>query len=501
MRKILFIVFLFLPVAVFSQELLWNYNTGLGVWSVAVSSDGHYAVAGTFANTTRARDNIYFFSSEGQLLWSYRADDTVWSVAISDNGKYIAAGSKDNYVYFFNMDGELLWKYKTQDSVWSVAVSADGGYVVAGSYDNNVYFFDKSGRLLWRYGTDDIVLSTSVSADGGYVVAGSYDNNVYFFDKSGRLLWRYRANNVIVDSSISADGGYVVAGSYDNNVYFFDKSGRLLWKFKSGDEVWDVSISKDGSLIAAASKDYNVYFFNSSGDLLGRYRGEYYMSAVSTSFDGNYTIAGSYDTNVYFIRKAFPVPVQLKIPELIVVRTINNSNLLVGDTARVTVELRNIGNGDAYNIVFRESLGEGLEIIGGETYWTGTLAPEVSQTFFYDVKAVANGTFYLPEINVSYYDEEGNMYLATVSALQISVKRPVEVELPPQGPGMWNYDLLTVLGLLFVILVFTVFRFSSKRKKSRVETLKRLKEEVRYKEEKSSQREEDESLYDANLKP
>ena len=93
--------------------------------------------------------------------WKYETGWAVYSVAISSDGNYIVAGSGDDYVYFFDKNGNLLWKYKTEGNVHSVAISADGNYIVAGSggTDSNlnhygyVYLFDKNGNLLWKYKT------------------------------------------------------------------------------------------------------------------------------------------------------------------------------------------------------------------------------------------------------------------------------------------------------------------------------------------------------------
>ncbi|RLI77748.1 hypothetical protein DRP04_10915 [Archaeoglobales archaeon] len=97
--------------------------------------------------------------------WSYGTGDYVWSVAISSDGEYVVAGSKDDKVYFFDRSGKLLWSYETGGDVWSVAISSDGKYVVAGSGDSKVYFFDRSGKLLWSYDTDDWVESVAITPD------------------------------------------------------------------------------------------------------------------------------------------------------------------------------------------------------------------------------------------------------------------------------------------------------------------------------------------------
>ncbi|HJM81287.1 MAG TPA: PQQ-binding-like beta-propeller repeat protein, partial [Candidatus Poseidoniia archaeon] len=62
--------------------------------------------------------------------WNYNTGDGVDSVAISADGEYITAGGRDRNVYLFDKDsGTLLWSYTTGivgDGVFSVAISADG---------------------------------------------------------------------------------------------------------------------------------------------------------------------------------------------------------------------------------------------------------------------------------------------------------------------------------------------------------------------------------------
>ena len=120
-------------------------------------------------------------TQEYGLLWSYETGDTVYSVSISSDGSYIVAGSRDNKVYLFDRAGNLLWSYETGGDVWSVSMSSDGSCIAAGSYDHKVYLFERAGNLLWSYKTGDWVNSVSISSDGSYIAAGSGDDKVYLF--------------------------------------------------------------------------------------------------------------------------------------------------------------------------------------------------------------------------------------------------------------------------------------------------------------------------------
>ena len=65
--------------------------------------------------------------------WSYTTGDRVWSVAVSGDGEYIVAGSDDDSVYFLDRDSDTyLWNYSTGGDVRSVAISFDGEYIAAG---------------------------------------------------------------------------------------------------------------------------------------------------------------------------------------------------------------------------------------------------------------------------------------------------------------------------------------------------------------------------------
>jgi outer membrane protein assembly factor BamB len=286
------------------KEPLWNYTTGAGLRSVAISADGEYIVAGS------QDSNVYLSAKDSSTpLWSYTIDDHVDTVAISADGEYIVAGTGDWKVYLFDKDSNIpLWNYTTGAGLRSVAISADGEYITAGS-GKNVYLFSKdSGTPLWSYETGGGVYSVSISADGEYIAAGSQDdNNVLLFDKdSGTPLWTYETENVGFVSSvaISADGEYITAGTMgdDEKVYLFDKdSSTPLWSYDTGDLVYSVTISADGEYIAAGG-DTNIYLFNKDGNTpLWVYTATGW--SVSISADGEYIVAGSEDHNVYLFYK------------------------------------------------------------------------------------------------------------------------------------------------------------------------------------------------------
>ena len=288
----------------------WNYTTGEGVRSAAISADGEYIVAGS------DDENVYLFKKDSSTpLWSYSTGNTVRSVAISADGEYIAAGSNE-YVHLFDKDSSTpLWSYSTESDAQSISISADGEYIAFSTGDSKVYLFDKdSDDPLWIYTIEgSSAYSVAISADGEYIVSGSWDGEIDLFHRSSSTpQWNYTAEDehVVRSVSISADGEYVTAISDDYNIYLFDKdSNQPLWSYRVGNQGCSVSISADGEYIAAVTYDGNgLYLFNSDNSTpLWNHTiaGNVYSAAISA--DGEYIVVSG-GNNVFFFDKDSSTP-------------------------------------------------------------------------------------------------------------------------------------------------------------------------------------------------
>ncbi len=299
-----------------SQPLSWRYKAPAEVYSVAVSADGNYAVAGTKDN------NILFFDKEltgGKELWKSTAVRSVVTTAISNNGGNSVFGSDDAVIYYFDREftgNKALWQYMVKGPAKSVSISGDGNYIAAGSYDKRVYLFDRrfmNKVPLWYYITGDQVSSVAISRDGDYIAAASRDRYVYSFDSvyTGQTFrWRFLTEGALLSVAISADGSSVVAGGMDTYFYFADQSfsrGTYTWRVKTGGKVNTVAVSADGNYIAAGSDDGFVYLCDrsfSGNNYLWRFQTGGKVRSVALDYDGSYVIAGSEDNYVYlFDRK------------------------------------------------------------------------------------------------------------------------------------------------------------------------------------------------------
>ena len=254
------------------KEPEWFYDTGDQVYSVAISADGEYIVAG--GND----DKVHLFDKDNSTpLWSYDTGFySVDEVAISADGEYIAAGSAyynnmwQGKVYLFDKDNSTpLWNYTSYHRVNSVSISSDGEYIAAGSSGGVVFLFNKDNSTpIWDYSITSSMLIVAISADGEYIAGGStpWANRVHLFGKdSSAPLWSYETVDYVRTISISADGKYIAVGSDDQFVYLFDKnSSTPLWSYGTEDHVRSVSISADGKYIVATSYDDNVYLFDNN---------------------------------------------------------------------------------------------------------------------------------------------------------------------------------------------------------------------------------------------
>ncbi|MDD1676570.1 MAG: DUF5711 family protein [Methanomicrobiales archaeon] len=252
-------------------KVLWSKNEEIPVYGVSISPEGSFVAAAT------DRLKLFFLSGDG--IWIRNTGFFVYSVDLSSDAEYIIAGYDDDHVYLFDRDGNYLWDYQTGDSVYGVAISYDGSSIVAGSDDNCVYFFDQNGDLLWSFTTGNDVRSVAISADGKYVVAGSHDRVVYLFNSQGVLLWKYAMGERLNSVSISPDGQYIAACS-GPKTKIFNQTGAILWEYDSGvtgkyvgitshgirigPEITTVSLTSSAShlLYGTGGGDQTIYFLS-----------------------------------------------------------------------------------------------------------------------------------------------------------------------------------------------------------------------------------------------
>lgn len=352
--------------------------------SVAISNDGAYAIVGSISEDTggAGAGAAYVYVRSGSS-WSQQqmltASDAMangifgYSVAMSSDGTYAVVGARyqntNGAAYVFTRSG-TTWtqqaKLTASDAAaddnfgYSVDISNDGTYIIVGAKDEDgaagntgsAYVFTRSGTS-WSEqqkinGSGSTVnsyfgYSVSINSDGTYIAVGAYaDNNmdygaVHVFSRSGST-WTEQQKIVASDQgvsdhlgvsvSISGAGDYVIAGAWGSETggsnagaaYIFSRSGTT-WtqqqKIQSTDIGandhfgWSSNISNDGNYVIVSahyegtggSEAGAAYIFNRNGATWSQVRklqaadrttGDYFGNSVYLSTDASFAICGSH---------------------------------------------------------------------------------------------------------------------------------------------------------------------------------------------------------------
>jgi photosystem II stability/assembly factor-like uncharacterized protein len=206
---------------------------------------------------------VYVYDEAGNLLWSYNTGADVASVAVSADGRYIAVGSLSNKLYLFTRDGTKAWEKSIQVSdsgggfmgteSKSVAISADGEYIVAGCTDK-LYVYKKNGTLHWSHNGRETCVA--ISPNGDYIAAcEKYGNTHLFSTSSSAPLWT--KTNIDSFWIATSDPGYVALCDF-STLYLFNSAGTQIWSYT--DAKWSfefirLDMSNDGLSIVAVNDD------------------------------------------------------------------------------------------------------------------------------------------------------------------------------------------------------------------------------------------------------
>ncbi len=310
-----------------STTPLWSYSAGKQyVSGVAISSEGSYitAICDNQVSNINLPENgkLYLFdnsiSNTKSPLWNYSITNSFYSVAISANGSYIVAGGgySEATVYSFNNSNSTpQWIYYTGSWIYDVGITDDGHLVAAASGISKKVFLlnNTEPSSILEFPTTGLTLRVALSSTGRYMAVTDNAAKLYFFNTSNiSPEWSYTLSGYGSSSlSISADGNYIASGG--DKVYFFRKNSSIpLWTYDTPDYVGSVKLSKDGNYIVVGGDymDYNVYFFNRSSptpEWIYSTKGE--ITSVAISYNGDYIVAQSADHFLYLFNRNSSIPI------------------------------------------------------------------------------------------------------------------------------------------------------------------------------------------------
>lgn len=298
---------LILPCILYAQEkpeIFVQTGHASSVDAVALSSDGKYAVSGSFDRTLKLWDLVN--GREIRTLTGH--EGKVSALAVSPDGKSILSGSADKTLKLWEAaSGKTLRTFEGHTGdVTSVALSPDGKYALSGSGDKTLKLWDvASGREVRTIQASTIgVTSVAVSPDGRYALSGSLglNPNLKLWDlASGAEVKALEGHRIGVNSvAFSPDGKYALSGGD------FDKKLKL-WDIASGKEirtfeghtggVVSVAVSPDGKYALSGSHDYTAKLWDmATGQAIKTFQGHtFWVTAAAFSQDGLYVLTGSDD--------------------------------------------------------------------------------------------------------------------------------------------------------------------------------------------------------------
>lgn len=316
-------------------NLLWNYNTGADVASVAVSLDGVHIAVGSLQN------KLYLFDRSGTKKWEKPVpvsdggmgwwEPESKSVQISALGEYVVAGCTDR-LYVYNMDGTLHWSHVGKETC--VDISPNGNYIVScNSGDGTVHFFSiAKSAPLWNKSIGAHWVATS---DAGYVAAASR-STIYLYDILGTQIWSYSHSKwdtdyIRVDMPLNGFGVVAVNDDPADNLgcvlcYWNDfKDGTPGWNSADGAPVWtfvpspdvggndfsSVAISGGGEYIATGPSQGSVVFHASSNVSLQTFSMGSGLS-YDLTFDGQFGACGNREGTLWYFSKDSSTPLWSK---------------------------------------------------------------------------------------------------------------------------------------------------------------------------------------------
>jgi WD40 repeat protein len=161
--------------------VLWDTTTGKSlqflkapsrVYSIALSKDGHFALAGM-------RDNkaIYFDLQKGLQLFTFSHSAEVRSVGLSEDGKLAITAGDDMTAKVWELDkGKLVHTFKQKNQIKTVAISPKGRYAFTTSQREESIVWDvKTGKALFKLPNRYTNFTTAVfSADGSRLLLGTF---------------------------------------------------------------------------------------------------------------------------------------------------------------------------------------------------------------------------------------------------------------------------------------------------------------------------------------
>ena len=285
-----------------SPDLVRNLSGHEGwVNAVAVTTDGRYAVSGSWDYTLK----VWEVETGRQVRTLSGHENTVNAVAVTTNGRYAVSGSSDRTLKVWEVETgrEVRTLPGHEKAVNAVAVTPDGRYAVSGSYDSTLKVWEvETGREVRTLsGHEGIVEAVAVTPDGRYAISGSNDRTLKVWEvETGRQVRTLSGHEDAVNAvAVTTDGRYAVSGSSDHTLKVWEvETGRQVRTFSGHTTpIRAVAVTPDGryALTGSLERTLKVWEVETGRQVRTLSGHENAVNAVAVTTNGRYAVSGSSD--------------------------------------------------------------------------------------------------------------------------------------------------------------------------------------------------------------
>jgi len=374
MKKLSFLIItLFIACTINAQKLLKSIAKAHegSINAVAINSDGKNVISGGSDKRTHLWD-----IKTGEKVKSFGSHaDKITGLAYNSSYKtFITASSDMKIIVWGADDGKPKGIIKGITApVTSVAINPINENIACGT-GTEIKIFDEKYRLLATLqGHGKTVNSIAFGPDGKMIVSGGADNTIRTWDaSSGQLLNTINADQKdVLSVCFSSDGKHLGSAGANGSVKMWSaQSGNLVAEFKDYKAaVRTVVFSPDARYIAAAGEGNNVIIWETENmQLVENFpANDKGVNAIAFSDNGSTFVAVGNDAAIKiwdigklnigkkkFIKEdAQP---DLVCTPAILIDDNDNGIIETNESASITFNLQNNGEGQAYDVVANISL-------------------------------------------------------------------------------------------------------------------------------------------------
>jgi len=296
-------------IIIYAISPSWEYEIRGSAYSVSISSNGEYIVAGS------GRGSVYLFQhSSSNPIRCYNTYDEIDDVDISADGKYIVAGG-DYRLYLFNASSDTpLWTYDAQIYISKLIISGDGNYIAMTDIHDMLYVFHRSSSVpLWNE-TQTSINSIDISFDGSIIITCG-DEITLFNSSTSTPLWTNNPTSFMYEASLSSDGRYACVCAEARldlpTIYTFQtNNSHPIWNYTSAESIKVIDFSADGNYIITGGLWGTLHLFDrNSASPLFSYKTESRLIEVCISDNGDFFAVGANSDQIIFFKRgnAFPL--------------------------------------------------------------------------------------------------------------------------------------------------------------------------------------------------